>query len=64
MGYSTRLELLGGADRCLVVELLKGGERIAYMSLDDWASLAATRRAIEDELAERAPTAPAVFEPL
>jgi DNA-binding GntR family transcriptional regulator len=62
----TRLELLGGADRRLVVELIKSGERVACMSLDDWASLAATRRAIEDELAERAPTAHAAadFEPL
>jgi hypothetical protein len=55
---STKLEWRPGRDRGWWVE------RIAYMSLDDWASLAATRRAIEDELAERAPTAPAVFEPL
>jgi hypothetical protein len=61
---STKLEWRPGRDRGWWVELINEGERIAYMSLDDWASLAATRRAIEDELAERAPTAPAVFEPL
>ena len=47
-GYSTRLDWRGGPDHGWWVELLKDGERIAYMSLDEWKSLGATQQAIED----------------
>ncbi len=47
-GYSTRLDWRGGPDHGWWVELLKEGVRVAYMSLDEWKSLGATQRAIED----------------
>ena len=47
-GYSTKLDWHGGPDHGWWVELLKDGERFAYMSLDEWKSLGATRQAIED----------------
>jgi hypothetical protein len=38
-GYSTKLDWRGGPDHGWWVELLKEGERVAYMSLDEWKSL-------------------------
>ena len=32
-----------------MVELLRDGERVAYMSLDEWKSLGATEQAVEDD---------------
>ena len=37
----------------MVVELLREGERVAYMSLDEWG-FDATQQAIEDAIADRA----------
>jgi hypothetical protein len=54
MSYSTKLVWLGGPDHGWWVELLKDGERVAYMSLDEWGSLDATQQAIEDAIADRA----------
>jgi hypothetical protein len=54
MTYSTKLDWRGGPDNGWWVELLKDGERIAYMSLDEWGSLDATQQAIEDAIADRA----------
>jgi hypothetical protein len=54
MTYSTKLDWRGGPDYGWWVELLKDGERIAYMSLDEWGSLDATQQAIEDAIADRA----------
>ena len=41
IGYSTKLDWHGGPDQGWRVELLKDGERFAYMSLDEWKSLGA-----------------------
>ena len=38
IGYSTKLDWHGGPDDGWWVELLKDGERVAYMSLDDNAA--------------------------
>jgi hypothetical protein len=54
MGYSTKLDWHGEPDHGWWVELLKDGERVAYMSLDEWGSLDATQQAIEDDIADRA----------
>ncbi|HME84609.1 MAG TPA: hypothetical protein VKG91_08695 [Roseiarcus sp.] len=48
-GYSTKSDWHGGPDRGWWVELLKDGERVAYMSLDEWKALSATQQAIEDD---------------
>ena len=42
MSYSTKLDWHGGPDHRWGVELLKDGERVAYMSLDEWTALGAT----------------------
>ena len=39
IGYSTNLDWRGGPDHGWRVELLKDGERVACMSLDEWKSL-------------------------
>ena len=44
----------GGPDHGRWVELLKDGERVAYMSLDAWKSLGATEQAVEDDAVDRA----------
>jgi len=48
-GYSTKSDWHGGPDRGWWVELLKDGERVAYMSLDEWKALSPTQQAIEDD---------------
>ena len=53
-GYSTKLDWHGGPDHGLWVELLKDGERVAYMSLDEWKSLGATEQAVKDDAIDRA----------
>jgi hypothetical protein len=53
-GYSTKLHWRGGPYHGWWVELLKDGERIAYMSLAEWKSLDATEQAIEDAAIDRA----------
>ena len=39
------------------VALLKDGERVAYVSLDEWKALGATQQAIEDDAIDRAAAA-------
>ena len=39
------------------VELLKDGERVAYMSMTEWEALGATEQAIEDNAIDRATAA-------
>jgi hypothetical protein len=56
-GYSTKFDWRGGPDHGWWVELLKEGVRVAYMSLDEWKSLGATRQAVEDSIADRAAAA-------
>ena len=53
-GYSTKLQWHGGPDHGWWVELLRDGERVASMSLDEWKSLGATEQAIEDAAIDRA----------
>jgi len=53
-GYSTKLDWHGGPDHGWWVELLKDGERVAYMSLDEWKSLGATEQAVDDFISDRA----------
>src|ERR1700722_3273142 len=53
-GYSTKLKWHGGPDHGWWVELLRDGERVASMSLDEWKSLGATEQAIEDAAIDRA----------
>jgi hypothetical protein len=55
--YSTKLVWQGGPDHGWWVELLKDGERVAYMSMSEGTSLGATRQAIEDTIADRAAAA-------
>jgi hypothetical protein len=43
IGYSTKLDWRGGPDHGWWVELLKDGERVAHMSLDEGGSLDATQ---------------------
>jgi len=54
IGYSTKLNWQGGPDHGWWVELLKDGERVAYMSIEEWTALGATQQAIEDVIADRA----------
>ena len=54
IGYSTKLDWRGGSDHGWWVELLKGGVRVAYMSLNEWKSLGATEQAVEDDAIDRA----------
>jgi hypothetical protein len=42
-GYSRKLDWRGGPDHGWRVELLREGVRVAYMSVDEWKSLDATR---------------------
>jgi hypothetical protein len=35
------------------VSLLKDGQEVAFMSLDEWQQLGATQEAVEDEIADR-----------
>jgi hypothetical protein len=53
MSYSTKLDWHGGPEHGWWVELLKDGERVAYMSLDEWIGLGATQQALEDAIADR-----------
>jgi hypothetical protein len=46
-GYSTRLDWHGGPDHGWWVSCSRIGERVAYMSLDEWKSLGATRQRME-----------------
>jgi hypothetical protein len=57
IGYSTKLNWQGGPDHGWWVELLKDGERVAYMSIEEWNALGATQQAIEDVIADRAAAA-------
>jgi hypothetical protein len=51
-GYSTNLDWHGGPNHGWWVELLKDGERVVYMSLEEWGTLGATQQAIEDVIAD------------
>jgi hypothetical protein len=42
-GYSRKLDWRGGPDHGWRVELLREGVCVAYMSVDEWKSLDATR---------------------
>jgi len=39
------------------VSLLKDGQEVAFMSLDEWKQLGATQQAVEDDIADRAAAA-------
>ena len=53
MTHSMKLDWHGGPDDGWWVALLKDGERVAFMSLDEWKALGATRQAIEDDAIDR-----------
>jgi len=53
-GGGMKLDWQGGPDHGWWVELLRDGERVASMSLDEWKSLGATEQAIEDAAIDRA----------
>jgi hypothetical protein len=53
-GYSTKLVWRDGD---WWVSLLKDGQEVAFMSLDEWKQLGATQQAVEDNTADRAAAA-------
>jgi hypothetical protein len=53
-GYSTTLVWRDGD---WWVSLLKDGQEVALMSLDEWKQLRATQQAVEDDTADRAAAA-------
>ena len=53
-GYSTKLVWHDGD---WWVSLLKDGQEVAFMSLDEWKQLGATQQAVEDDTADRAAAA-------
>jgi hypothetical protein len=54
MTYSTKMDWQSDGNGSWWVELRKNGERVAYLSLDEWKALGATQQAIEDDLFDRA----------
>ncbi len=57
MTHSMKLYWHGGPDHKWWVALLKDGERVVFMSLDEWKALGATRQATENDAIDRAAAA-------